>query len=262
MAVNKNFVIKNGLEVNNNLFLADVSQEGIGVGTDVINYKFHVVGGIGATDLVVTGISTFPYVHLTGTVSAGSSLGVSGQFLTNTGTGVTWANIPNTRTSTTFTAIATQTTFAFDYTVGLIDVFVNGVRLSSTEYTAIDGIEVVLNQPCFGGETVDLISYSTTNLGYGFTGIYGISVSEEGSYVGTAGQITSIDFVGTAVTAIGTGAGVTVYINDARNNIGVTTSVGGFTSGIGVTDPVQIAVTGNVLTFTVSGVGSTSLTLY
>ena len=43
---------------------------------------------------------------------------------------------------------------------------------------------------------------------------------------------------------------------------GVTTSVGGFTSGIGVTDPVQITVSGNVLTFTVVGVGSTSLTLY
>ena len=43
---------------------------------------------------------------------------------------------------------------------------------------------------------------------------------------------------------------------------GVTTSVGGFTSGIGVTDPVQIIVSGNVLTFIVAGVGSTSLTLY
>jgi hypothetical protein len=43
---------------------------------------------------------------------------------------------------------------------------------------------------------------------------------------------------------------------------GVTTSQGGFTSGIGVTDPVQITVSGNILTFTVVGVGSTSLTLY
>jgi hypothetical protein len=43
---------------------------------------------------------------------------------------------------------------------------------------------------------------------------------------------------------------------------GVTTSQNGFTSGIGVTDPVQITVSGNTLTFTVTGVGSTSLTLY
>jgi len=43
---------------------------------------------------------------------------------------------------------------------------------------------------------------------------------------------------------------------------GVTTSQNGFTSGIGVTDPVQITVSGNTLTFNVVGVGSTSLTLY
>ena len=224
MAVNKNFVVKNGLEVNSNLILADVNANAVGIGTSNIDYKLHVVGGIGATDLVVTGVSTFPYVHLTGTVSAGASLGASGQFLTNTGTGVTWANIPNTRSSTTFTATASQTSFAFNYTVGLIDVFINGVRLSTTEYIATDGIEVVLNQPCFGGETVDLISYSTINVGYAFTGIYGVSVSEEGSYVGTPGQITSIDFVGAAVTAVGSGAGVTVYITDSSGIAGIATT--------------------------------------
>jgi hypothetical protein len=40
------------------------------------------------------------------------------------------------------------------------------------------------------------------------------------------------------------------------------TSQNGFTSGIGVTNPVKIAVFGNTLTFTVVGVGSTSLRLY
>jgi len=43
---------------------------------------------------------------------------------------------------------------------------------------------------------------------------------------------------------------------------GATTSQNGFTSGIGVTDPVQITVSGNTLTFNVVGVGSTSLTLF
>ena len=43
---------------------------------------------------------------------------------------------------------------------------------------------------------------------------------------------------------------------------GVTTSQNGFTSGIGVTNPVKITVSGNILSFTVAGVGSTSLTLY
>ena len=43
---------------------------------------------------------------------------------------------------------------------------------------------------------------------------------------------------------------------------GVTTSQNGFTSGIGVTNPVKITVSGNILSFTVAGVGSTSLILY
>ena len=46
---------------------------------------------------------------------------------------------------------------------------------------------------------------------------------------------------------------------DTQNSQGITTSTGGFTSGTG--GPVQISVTGNTLTFTVNGVGSTSLTL-
>jgi len=43
---------------------------------------------------------------------------------------------------------------------------------------------------------------------------------------------------------------------------GVTTSVNGFTSGIGITNPVKITVSANILTFTVAGVGVTSLRLY
>ena len=44
--------------------------------------------------------------------------------------------------------------------------------------------------------------------------------------------------------------------------LGVTTSVNGFTSGIGITNPVKITVSANILTFTVAGVGVTSLRLY
>ena len=43
---------------------------------------------------------------------------------------------------------------------------------------------------------------------------------------------------------------------------GITTSIGGFTSGIGITNPVKITVSGNILTFTVTGVGVTSLRLF
>jgi hypothetical protein len=50
-------------------------------------------------------------------------------------------------------------------------------------------------------------------------------------------------------------------VGDA-NITGIVTSMGGFTSGVGVTNPVKITVSGNILTFNVIGVGSTSLLLY
>jgi hypothetical protein len=214
MAVNKNFVVKNGLEVNSNLILADVDANSVGIGTSNIDYKLHVVGGIGATDLVVTGIATFPYISLTGVVAVGSSLGVSGQYLVRSGAGVTWQDLPAFRNLSTFTATPGQTVFFIDYTIGYVDIFINGVKLSSNEFTAVDGSTISLNQPCFGGETVELVAYSTVNPGYAFTGITGISVLEEGSVVGTAGSVLVLNFVGAAVTAIGSGVGVTVYITD------------------------------------------------
>jgi len=58
-----------------------------------------------------------------------------------------------------------------------------------------------------------------------------------------------------------TNPGSKLDVNGTLNVTGVSTSQGGFTSGIGVTNPVQITVTGTTLTFTVVGVGSTSLTL-
>ena len=58
MAVNKNFVVKNGLEVNSDLLLADATNSRVGVGTSVPSYTLHVLGGIGATDLRVTGVTT------------------------------------------------------------------------------------------------------------------------------------------------------------------------------------------------------------
>ena len=60
MAVNKNFVVKNGLEVNTDLIVADVDSSKVGVGTTISSYLLHVYQGtgIGASSVYVTGIST------------------------------------------------------------------------------------------------------------------------------------------------------------------------------------------------------------
>jgi len=59
MAVNKNFVVKNGLEVATDVILANASTKNVGIGSTLPALTLDVRGGIGATDLQVTGFSTF-----------------------------------------------------------------------------------------------------------------------------------------------------------------------------------------------------------
>jgi len=58
VAVNKNFVVKNGLEVYTDLILADASTKKVGIGSTNPRYNLDVRGGIGATDVIVSGVAT------------------------------------------------------------------------------------------------------------------------------------------------------------------------------------------------------------
>ena len=58
MAVNKNFVVKNGLEVATDVILADASTKNVGLGSTSPQFTLDVRGGIGATDINATGFTT------------------------------------------------------------------------------------------------------------------------------------------------------------------------------------------------------------
>lgn len=79
-------------------------------------------------------------------------------------TGPTGAALNATYTRTTFTATGGQTTFAVAYTVGFIEVFVNGVLLTGSEYTATNTTDVVLASACSAGDIVETIAYYTVNI--------------------------------------------------------------------------------------------------
>ena len=125
----------------------------VGIGTTTASDKLKVLG-----DLAFTGALKVTDLGLSGS---------NGQYLKSVGSGVTWAAFPTARTTQTFTATAGQTSFSFTYNVNFIDVFVNGSKLKSTDFTATNGTSVVLGVGAFVGDTVELISYNTTATGGG-----------------------------------------------------------------------------------------------
>ena len=153
------------------------------------------VTGLTDTDTLTTGNATF-----TGTISAGSTTGTDGYYLQSVGTGVTWAQFPTMRTNQTFTATADQTTFSFNYNVGFVDVFVNGVKLPTSEFTASNGSSVILDDGCFVNDTVELISYNT--------------VPSSGSGAQTLNQLDNVTITGVPVIGETLQHNGSAFVND------------------------------------------------
>jgi hypothetical protein len=251
MAVNKNFVVKHGLEVKTDLLYADAQLVRVGVGTTLAYHKLHVNGDLKVEDdlqvVGVTSLGTNTKI-INGTLEAGNTgVGTYGQFLVATGAGIAWTTAPNLRKQEIFTALEGQKQFNFAHTIGFLDVFVNGVKLSTSEYTETAAFVTLLNG-CSVDDTVELIGYYLyDNIGAAnTTGIQGITVLEENAVTGTPAQVTSINFVGAHVTAAGTGAGVTVTFLGA--GVGIASS--GTQIGYGFTN-INFIGAGN--TFQVNG---------
>ena len=67
---------------------------------------------------------------------------------------------PRSGTRATFTATAGQTVFSTSYTVGSVDVWLNGIKLvSGTDFTATNGTSITLATAAALNDTVEVISY-------------------------------------------------------------------------------------------------------
>jgi len=74
------------------------------------------------------------------------------------------------KTSGTFTATEGQTVFNYTYNPGFIDVFLNGIRLNSSEFTTNNGTSITLITPASLNDVLDVVEYT---MGIGDTGPQG-----------------------------------------------------------------------------------------
>jgi hypothetical protein len=114
--------------------------------------------------------------------------------------------VSSQRLVTSFTATAAQTTFTptNGYVVGYVDVYFNGVKLIvGDDYTASNGVTVVLTSPAAAGDSVELVAYLPRGLSDGYT------KSEADARYAQEGANTDI----TSISGITGGVGTPDYVD-------------------------------------------------
>ena len=247
MAVNKNFVVKNGLEVATDVILANATTKNVGIGSTTPQFTLDVRGGIGATDIQVTGFSTFTKDVQVG--ASGSVFYVSNS-TNNVGVGT---SVPNPAyTLDVRSSVSTGQTALYVYgdmrvtgDLNLDDITLDDASIQNlivtdtlhvTGLTTFVGFSTFQNNVFVAGIST-FVGFSTFNdyvfiqdglnvagviTATSFTGLGQIGVGSEGTFIGTG--VTMVDFkssnglnnvdltTGIATVTIQTGASIGLVI--------------------------------------------------
>jgi hypothetical protein len=159
--------------------------------------------------------STYGVVGNTITFSAAPPTGTGNISCRYLGVPVTGVTTTAYRTVTEFTATASQTTFTPpSYTVGFINVYLNGVLLGSADYTATNGTTVVLATGASAGNLVTVESFLVSSVLNAIPNTAGavssanltdgsVTQAKLGSVYQNNGPAFSVYFSGSASTAAG-----------------------------------------------------------
>ena len=104
------------------------------------------------------------------------------------------------------TGVTTDFTFASGYTVGYLDLYLNGTRLiEGPDYAATDGATISLISPAVNGDVLEGVAYKAFNLADDRVGIQSSGV--------LIGQAETLNFVGTGNTFAVNGSTIDVSIS-------------------------------------------------
>jgi hypothetical protein len=276
MAVNKNFVVKNGLEVATDVILANASTKNVGIGSTQPALTLDVRGGIGATDLQVTGFSTFTDDIQVG--ASGSVFYVSNSTnMVGVGTSVPAYTLEvRGPVSTGVTALYVRGDMRVTGDINLDDITLDDAsidNLTITDTLTVAGITTLASSG--GITTTGGQLYIDTDLNVGgvstFTGAAtfsnDVNVSGFSTFVGfstfndyvfiqdglnVAGVITATSFTGLGQIGVGSegtfiGTGVTMVdfkSSNAGNTVDVTTGIATVTVQTGASIGLVIALGG------------------
>ena len=135
-----------------------------------------------------------------------------------------------TQTRDVFTATSGQTSFATSgYTPNFLDVYLNGVHLDPSDYTASNGSDVVLAVGAAAGDSVIVVAFTTFEAG----------AAGGGFYKGERGAVGPVS-----------GKGDIFRVNEQTLNTDTTIDAGENASAAGpltVASGVTLTVTGNLV---------------
>ena len=256
MAVNKNFVVKNGLEVATDVILASATTKKVGIGSTTPEFTLDVRGGIGATDIQVTGFSTFTQDVQVG--SSGSVFYVSNS-TNNVGVGT---SVPNAAyTLDVRSSVSTGQTALYVYgdmrvtgdlnldDITLDDASIQNLTVTDTlEVTGLStfssNVDINANLDVAGISSVGaaITMYPSSGIvsatsfygdGSNLTGIApgltgSIGVSSEGTFVGTGATIVNFASTnGTSFNVSAPSSGVATVTVTPGVSLGLAIALGG-----------------------------------
>ena len=248
-----------------------IGESFVGIGSTIPAHLLDVRGGIGVTDISISGIATVVDLRgvtaidatTTATIEAATA-GMPNEFeyINVTGMG-TIANFRSgISTITTSVEVGTAVTIA---PTGINVAGVSTLAGSVTMDSAVVGSAVTIGASGISisgiatvvGLTSPTITATTSTL-------VGSAVTTDSGGIRVAGVVTATSFIGkyfdgTVIGDVQVGTSLTAYSHGVVTS-GIVTAQGGFITGSGTT-AVQMSISGNNLLFTVVGIGTTHLVL-